>query len=55
MSKSDKKLSKTVSELKINLDACETIEHPIFKESLTKLQTEMLKTEMTKRAEKIGK
>ena len=55
MSKSDKKLAKIVSELKINLDACETIEHLIFKETLTELQTVMLKTEMAKRAEKIGK
>ena len=55
MSKSDKKLAKTVSELKANVAECETIEHPIFKVHLTKLGTEMLKTEMTKRAEKIGK
>lgn len=55
MSKSDKKLAKTVSELKNNLDGYETIEYPVFKDALTELVTAMLKTAMVKRAEKIGK
>jgi hypothetical protein len=55
MPKSDKKLAKTVEKLKSNLDEYENIEHPIFREHLTELGTEILKTEMVKRAEKIGK
>jgi hypothetical protein len=55
MSKSDKKLAKNVTEMQKKLAEYESIEHPVFKEHLTDLQTRILKSEMSKRADKIGK
>ena len=55
MSKSDKKLAKNVTALKTKLDEYERIEHPVFKETLTDLGAAILKNEMSKRADKIGK
>jgi hypothetical protein len=55
MSKSDKKFAEKVSTLESKLAECETMEDPIAKKVLTDLRTSMLKTEMAKRADKIGK
>lgn len=55
MSKSDQTYEKKVRKIETDLRDYEKIEEPTFKEALVSLGTSILKEEMKKRSERIGK